>query len=296
MRAWLYCALICAALLASAPAARANTTRSSNWAGYAVHRARVSFRKVSGTWTAPNPACVPGDPTFSAEWVGLGGYSETSDALEQIGTEADCSPSGQAEMSAWYELVPAPSRTIGLVVHPGDRMHAAVTVIGDRVTVVLQDLTRHRSFTRTLDAGSIDVSSAEWIVEAPSDCVSRYSCQTLPLADFGSTGFGSAKAVSTGGRSGSITSPGWGWTKIDLTTSGPHFAVYRTPGPAAGVATPSALRAGGTAFEVTYAQAAAPVAPYLSRRRVTLRTGYIVHPGRSPRPFLSSSYRAPTRF
>ena len=157
-----------------------------------MHRPGVSFRQVSGTWTQPNATCVPGQSTYSAVWVGIGGYKPTSNALEQIGTEVDCNAAGNAVSSAWYELVPAPSRTISLAVHPGDVMHATVTVVGHQVTLELENLTRHRSFDKKLHAPSIDVSSAEWIVEAPSECVSQFACQALPLADFGSVTFDSA--------------------------------------------------------------------------------------------------------
>ena len=46
-----------------------------------------------------------GSATYSSVWVGLGGYAQTSRALEQIGTEADCSAAGQATYSAWFEVV-----------------------------------------------------------------------------------------------------------------------------------------------------------------------------------------------
>ena len=34
------------------------------------------------------------EPTYSAYWVGLGGGGQQSTALEQIGTQGDCSASG----------------------------------------------------------------------------------------------------------------------------------------------------------------------------------------------------------
>ena len=104
--------LAVAAALLLAPPALADTTQSSNWAGYAIHKSGVTFRKVAGSWTQPSATCTPGERTFSSVWVGLGGYDERSNALEQIGTETDCSASGRVVSSAWYELVPAPSRTI----------------------------------------------------------------------------------------------------------------------------------------------------------------------------------------
>ena len=101
-----------AAVPATAGAATASTT-SSNWAGYAVtsqgSSQAVRFRRVTGTWVVPSGSCTRGSPSYSAAWIGVGGFDETSTALEQIGTEFDCKGSGRASYSAWYELVPAAS-------------------------------------------------------------------------------------------------------------------------------------------------------------------------------------------
>ena len=96
MRPSIVIALIAAAFALAAPAAMADVTNSSNWAGYAVHKPGVSFRTVSGTWRQPVAKCTPGVETYSAFWVGLGGFSLNAPALEQTGTELDCSISGKA--------------------------------------------------------------------------------------------------------------------------------------------------------------------------------------------------------
>ena len=269
-------ALIVAAALAGAPAALANTTKSTNWAGYAIHRAGVSFRQVSGTWTQPAVTCIKGQPTYSAAWVGLGGYNPASNALEQIGTELDCSPNGQVVSSAWYELVPSPSKTISLPVAPGDVMHATVSVTGRQVVVDLDNLTEHHRFHKTFDAPSVDVSSAEWIVEAPSECISSFSCQALPLANFGSVTFDSATAASTFGPSGTIRDGRWGRTKIRLTAGNQRLIVTRGSIDAAGTAAPSVLRGGGSAFDVTYASASVQRVQGFARDS-RVRAGYVQH-------------------
>ena len=276
-RAGLTAAVIAAAFLCSAPPAFAKTTTSSNWAGFAIHHPGVSFRTVSGTWTEPAAACIAGQSSYSAVWVGIGGFKPTSDALEQIGTEVDCSAAGKAVSSAWYELVPAPSKTIAFVVHPGDIMHATVIVVDDQVTLVLQNRTRHRSFRKTLFAPSIDVSSAEWIVEAPSQCVNQFACQALPLANFGSVTFDSASATSTTGATGSILYPKWWRTTIRLTPGAQRFIVARQTSDSAGTATPSTLRAAGRQFDVTYSTV--PVAPqtFDGTRQSRLRAAYLEH-------------------
>lgn len=277
MRSGLASALIFAAALVGAPAAMANTTRSTNWAGYAIHRAGVSFHQVSATWTQPDATCIPGQPSYSADWVGLGGYKPTSNALEQTGTEVDCSATGKVVSSAWYELVPAPSKTISLVVAPGDVMHAAVTVTGHRVVIELADLTSHRTFHKVLEAPSIDVSSAEWIVEAPSECLSQFACQALPLANFGSVAFNSAKATSSTGVVGPIANREWGRTTIDLIAGAQRMIVARDSSDVLGTAAPSPLDSDGTSFDVTYSAAAAQPSQPEARRLARASAGYIEH-------------------
>jgi hypothetical protein len=264
--------------LAGAPAALADTSVSSNWAGYAVHRSGVHFSQVSAVWRQPTASCASGNQSYSAAWVGLGGYSTSSSALEQVGTEVDCSLSGRVVSSAWYELVPAPSEPIELTVHPGDLMAAVVGVVGHRVTVTLNDLTRHHSFSKTMHSASIDVSSADWIVEAPSDCISATSCQTLPLANFGKVAFASTFAKSTTGYLGAILSSTWDPTKITLSPGGRRFIAYRGSGPSAGGAVPGKLTASGSAFSVNYQQVSVQSNPFFGARRTA--AGYLVHTGR----------------
>jgi Peptidase A4 family len=245
--------------LAATPAALGRTTTSSNWAGYAVHRNGVTFEKVVGAWTEPATTCTPGRRTFSSAWIGLGGYSLTSNFLEQIGTEADCRANGTMVTHAWYELVPGPTHRLRMKVRPGNRMRASVTVVGTRVHLMLRDLTRRRKFARTVVASTVDVTSAEWVVEVPSECVNSVVCQPLSLANFGAMTFTHARAVATGGRSGSISGRGWDRTRIRLETDRHHTA-----------AKPSALSDRGTQFTITYAGSAgsgsAPAAPLSSRQ------------------------------
>jgi hypothetical protein len=235
--------------LGAAPAALADSTQSSNWAGYAIHRSHVSFEKVLGTWRQPTANCTGATPSYSSVWVGLGGFSLNAQALEQIGSEVDCSPTGQVVSTAWYELVPAPSRAISMRVDPGDELSASVTVKGHQTRLTLRDLTRHTSFTRSLYVKKVDLGSAEWIVEAPSECSTPSSCQTLSLANFGTATFSSASATSTTGHTGRISDHHWGVTRITLAAG--HRRFIAEPAPTA-QALPSPLTAGGSAFSVTY--------------------------------------------
>ena len=250
-------ALTSLALAAAPAAASADTIASANWSGYAAHKTGVGFRAASGAWTQPTASCTKGQQTYSAFWVGIGGYSTSSNDLEQIGTELDCTASGHSSSSAWFELVPAPARTIKMTVKPGDHMTASVTVSGRQVTLRLTDATRHESFSKRVTVSSVDVSSAEWIAEAPSACTSANFCVPLPLTNFGSMRFTSAKATTTKGRQGSISSPAWGSTAIVLAPGARRFIAYG----AASDSTPSGLTAAGSSFGVRYSRSTVAPAP-----------------------------------
>ena len=244
--------------LASGTSAKAATAVSSNWAGYAV--SGTTFSTVSGSWTQPASDCSSstGTQAASAFWVGLGGNSETSNALEQTGTEADCSPNGVATYSAWYELVPAASVKVPLKVAAGDRIAATVKVSDTSVTVRLRNLTTGKSFAKTLRMASPDVSSAEWIAEAPS-ALTAGGTRILPLTDFGTVRFTSASATSTSGHAGTVSDSAWTPTRVDLVsdTGGPGGPGFGPFSPATGgtEAATTALRAGGSAFSVTWSRA-----------------------------------------
>ena len=266
------------ALLAlAAPVASADTRNSANWSGYAAHRSGVKFTRVSGSWTQPSATCTPGHRTYSAFWVGLGGYSLNSSSLEQIGTEVDCGASGAVRSTAWYELVPAGTRAIHIAVQPGDAISATVVVVGQMVTVELRDVTRHRSFVKTLHAKTVDVTSAEWIAEAPSECVSDAACETLPLADFGTATFTSALAQTTTHHVGWVSDPRWGYTKLRLRPGARRFVVASNGGVPVGEARPSALSAAGSQFSVSYSQVSLPGKPFLHGRQASLRDSFLAH-------------------
>lgn len=253
-------ALVCAILAAgAASAASAAVSVSSNWAGYAVvpsTHGPSAFSSISGSWKVPTATCSAGGETYSATWVGLGGFHENSQALEQIGTAADCTRSGSAVYSAWDELVPAAPVTLKLNVHVGDQMAASVTVKGHGVTLRIRDLRTGASVTQTRRVSKVDASSAEWIVEAPSACVATNVCRTLTLTDFGSVGF-SGLSATAGGRIGSVEDPLWSVTELELREAqhffhGPRASVAST----SGTAVPSALSSAGSAFAVTWSEQA----------------------------------------
>jgi hypothetical protein len=269
-----------AVALVAAPAAIADNVQSSNWAGYAAHRGGVKFKRISGTWRQPKATCTPGHATYSSVWVGLGGYSQSSRALEQIGGEVDCNASGKVVSSAWYELVPAPSRTIRLQVRPGDELRATVTVTGHDVHLSLRNLTKRHSFARTVHVSNLDVSSAEWILETPSLCSEGAACQILPLADFGTATVTSATATTTRGARGPISDRAWNTSKITLASQGHHFINGGAPAGSVG-ASPSSLAARGGSFTITYEGPTAATATSAAVRRAAVRSETLTRPRRA---------------
>lgn len=256
--------------------ALAGSTTSVNWSGYAAHRPGVHFRSVTGEWLVPTATCAAGSSTYSSIWIGLGGYSASSNALEQAGTEIDCSSAGRAKYFAWYELIPAVPASIQLGVRPGDLIRGTVTAAGGRVTVVLADLTDGRTFRRSFHPSQIDTTSAEWILEAPSGCTNSGRCFTLPLADFRHASLFGARAVTSGGRTGTIKSRWWNSTMITLTSQGSRFVADTANQSAQAI--PSALTAGGSAFTVTYHAPAEPLAspgPFFGVRASPLLGGQL---------------------
>ncbi len=253
--------LHCGAATASSIVAPRFTTVSSNWAGYAItgsSSSPVRFKRVSANWVEPAATCS-GRPGYAGFWVGLGGYRPSSRAIEQIGTEADCASSGSAVDFAWYELVPKSPVRLRLRIHPGDSIAASVTVTGTLVRLALRDLSTRASYVTTQRASVIDVSSAEWIAEAPSVCHGTSDCSVLPLADFGSVTFSDSSATSTNGRAGPIGASAWSANPLELLNLGGRRGPGRFGGSAnvAG-ATPSSLTSGGAAFTVAWEQPSAP--------------------------------------
>lgn len=239
------------AVLCVSAAPASATDGGSNWAGYVSTGQGTRFQSVGGTWVEPAVACTPGRPTYMSSWVGLGG--DTSQALEQIGTEADCASDGKATYSSWFELYPTISGSPKLAIRPGDVVSAAVTVIAGKVRLDMTDETRGTRFIRVVVGKRLDVSSAEWIVEAPSVCATGdlASCHDSRLSDFGSTGFTAARA-STAGHSGTVTGPGWTGTACTIATSVPSRSRAASTARGGSRAVPTALSRHADSFAVSF--------------------------------------------
>jgi hypothetical protein len=209
---------------------------STNWAGYAVSGS--TFTDVKGTWVQPAATCTTSEmSSYSAFWVGLGGFAGGGGGLEQTGTESDCH-NGHAAYAAWYELLPDGSVSVPLTISAGDTISAEVSVDGAVATLTLTDVTTGQTFTTQATPSTLDISSAEWIAEAPSQCFSANHCAQLPLANFGTVEF-SGSSTTANGHVGTISDASWSATPIDL-------------GGGAGSATPAALSTDGSDFVVAF--------------------------------------------
>ncbi len=222
---------------------------STNWSGYAD--INDTFQTVSGSWTEPTVTCSTGgggllgglgltsSATYSSFWVGLDGY--TSSSVEQTGTDADCSRTGQPTYYAWYEMFPAGSvdlSTSTYPVSPGDKMTGMVmSNASGGFALILADAQKGWKFTFNAQGSGMARSSAEWVAEAPSVCPLLF-CSPLTLANFGTVTFTNAAAGDVTNHLGTISA--FPDAAISMASGG---TVRATPGP---------LTAGGSSFTDTW--------------------------------------------
>jgi hypothetical protein len=190
----------------------ADLDQSGNWSGYVA--TGTTFTSVSGSWTVPSIVCTGDATNFSSQWIGIDGYSDTDDNVEQDGTEAECK-AGTPFYYAWYEMlgdsavddgasVTLPTGTGQYPVSPGDVMTASVNFAAGVWTLAIADSTHPWSggaLTVHFARSTAPQSSAEWIVE-------RTYVGYLPaLSDFGSVTFTHATAsdASTSGGIGAFS-------------------------------------------------------------------------------------------
>ncbi|MCL4377114.1 MAG: G1 family endopeptidase [Actinobacteria bacterium] len=220
-----------------APRIKLKDGTSSNWAGYAVEinltaPQNNAVSDVKGQWIVPTAVASSSPNAYSAIWVGIDGYSDSS--VEQIGTEQNYI-NGKPYYYAWYEMYPKPSNTIVMTINPGDTISAEVKYIGSgNFLLTLQDITTGKSFSTTQKSNKALRQSAEWIVEAP------WSGGVLPLANFG-TAYLSNSATTLNNQTGTISNNSWQNDPITMaSTSGTIKAA------------PSALSSDGSSFSVKW--------------------------------------------
>ena len=140
---------------------------STNWSCYAV--AGSGATHVIGTWTQPSDACAPGENSWSSPWVGIDG--DTSNTVEQIGTDSDCQ-NGAPAYYAWYEMYPKKLVVVNLPggVHANDSFTAEVTYTsGSFLLKLTKNNSPTASFQTTQTAKRASRTSVEWVMEGPSN-------------------------------------------------------------------------------------------------------------------------------
>jgi len=158
---------------------------STNWSGYAVGGTNATH--VVGTWTQPSANCSAAENSWASPWVGIDGNS--SNTVEQIGTDTDCS-SGAPYYYAWYEMYPKSLVVISIPVAAGNSFTGDVT--GNSSGTFVLKLTNNSTgsvFQTTQTSKRTKRNSVEWVMEGPS---------TGLLTNFGSVGFTGALATISG--------------------------------------------------------------------------------------------------
>lgn len=206
VRAGAVAAAVSALALFAAPAATArpvlpnhhrivafNASSSNNWSGYNKGALETGtptlFSQVSADWTVPTASQhIAGQAENSSTWIGIGGGCldasclATDSTLIQTGTEQDVSAAGVAAYSAWYEIIPAPSIQVSLVVRPGDRVHAdirEVVALTNVWAITLTNSTTGVSFSTTVPYPSTK-GTVEWIEETPLLIGTSAGFSTMP--------------------------------------------------------------------------------------------------------------------
>ena len=141
--------------------------------------------------------------------------------------------------------------TIKLKIFPGDTVTSSVLIKSTDVLVQVKNRTRHTVFTKHLQMASPDLTSAEWIAEAPSACTVSF-CRTIPLTNFGSVTFSKVAALGNG-QGGTLNGTGWDLTPIQLVPHAHRFFgdVNASASSTAG-ANPVGVSADGSSFSVNW--------------------------------------------
>ena len=168
---------VAAAALSQVPRSE---VQSQNWSGYVATPGPYTAASVNFTVPSLDPG-APGQGMLS-EWVGIDGADNGS--LIQAGVTEVPDPGTTAgfDLFAWWEVLPAANQPImSVTVSPGDQVSITIwQVSGTSWDIRLTDTTNGQSYTQDVDYTGPG-TSAEWIVEAPTDSQTR---QQLPLAPY----------------------------------------------------------------------------------------------------------------
>jgi hypothetical protein len=153
-----------------------------NWSGYIVAADSNQPRAITGaTTTITVPVLSKEMEGKSAIWVGVGGANDDNHLI-QAGVEANQNKNGP-EYYAWYELFPEPQTRILMSVRAGDNITISLQLLNSQWNVTINNLTAGQNFTTSAKYES-SMSSAEWILEAPTVCeTSGCTIASLPRFD-----------------------------------------------------------------------------------------------------------------
>ncbi len=219
---------------------------SNNWSGYAV--TGTGFTSAKGSWHVPEVQCNKTPNTYSSFWVGLDGFQNGNDTVEQNGTASDCSGT-TPQYYAWYEYYPANAVVIDDVpVTAGDIISAEVTYNGSEFTLTITNETTGKTHSHTKALPGAQRTSAEWIAEAPC-CTSTGGY--LPLANFDLANFGFDKTgisdTNYATDSSEVNKP-----IVDFGSSDVNQITMVNESSGATEAVPTSLTTDGTSFTVSW--------------------------------------------
>lgn len=208
-------------------------TNALNWAGYVATGG--TYTSVSGSWIVPTVSDTNVDNVADATWVGIGGVE--SNDLIQAGTEAIPDSRGGLTYQAWMETLPDDSRIVPLTISPGDAVSVSITESSQGMwNISFDDATTGKTYETSVQYDS-SLSSADWVEEMPVEVGG-----IVGLDDFGTVRFTAGYAIENGNV---VTIRSSGATPLTMDNSD-----------GVAVATPSALGADGSSFDVIRTDAA----------------------------------------
>src|SRR5581483_5636460 len=100
-----------------------------------------------------------------------------------------------SEVTAWYELYPAPAEPVPLTVSPDDRVTVSIAEVSAGLwNILVADNTTSQSYNAEFSYVGA-ASTAEWIVEAPLSTITN---SVVPLVPFTPVTFSQLAATPTG--------------------------------------------------------------------------------------------------
>ena len=232
--------------------------QSTNWGGYVVASNQTALNDYNSAYAKPVVTQVNASwivqtagsshkATYSAQWVGIGGFFSGDNSLIQTGTSSDYSHG--ASYSAWYELLPASETAISMTVKPGDKMYASISLVPnttDEWNITIKDISENEVFSTVVTYSSSKLSG-EYIEERPELCTVAH-CTLTTLSDFGTAYYGE-------GYTG-IASPYTNYATINAGSNAignlPYTNITMVTNTGSALAVPSALAYSGTSFTMTY--------------------------------------------